>query len=423
MSTSTSDHDSFEQRLASHHAGIDSAQGRSGAAVAERIERRAVTLREVAEASGVSISTVSRILDDRIPQSRSSTAERVRQTADALGYRRNAAASGLRRGATGTIGVLVPRLTDTVMALMFEALERAARTRGYFAVVATSGDEPEEERRATETLLDRGVDAVILATARLGDLLPASLRDRGIPHVLVLRSDGVSPSSLGDDEMGGYLAVRHLVDLGHRDIAVVTGPDFTSSARARLAGALRATIEAGWELPPGRVIAGGYGVDDGVAAGEALFAAGDAPTAVFAANDNIALGVARSGEHRRTADRSRPLRRRLQRHPAREQAAGAAQLRESAVRSDRNDGVRAAAIEHRRRRRRGAEGTADPHPARLHPTPVTCLARATHRFRPITPREASPSQSPSPRSPASRPASRRRSLPASSCTTRVLRAR
>ena len=169
------------------------------------------------------------------------------------GYRRNAAASGLRRGATGTIGVLVPRLTDTVMALMFEAVERAARTRGYFAVVATSGDEPDEERRATETLLDRGVDAVILATARLGDLLPASLRERGIPHVLVLRSDGVSPSSLGDDEMGGYLAVRHLVDLGHRDIAVVTGPDFTSSARARLAGALRATTEAGWELPPGRV--------------------------------------------------------------------------------------------------------------------------------------------------------------------------
>jgi LacI family transcriptional regulator len=270
---------------------IDSAQRRAGVVVAERIERRAVTLREVAEASGVSISTVSRILDDRIPQSRSSTAERVRETADALGYRRNAAASGLRRGATGTIGVLVPRLTDTVMALMFEAIERAAHTRGSFAVVATSGDEPDDERRATETLLDRGVDAVILATARLGDLLPASLRERGIPHVLVLRSDGVSPSSLGDDEMGGYLAVRHLVDLGHRDIAVVTGPDFTSSARARLAGALRATTEAGWELPSGRVIAGGYGVDDGMMAGEALFRTDDAPTAVFAANDNIALGV------------------------------------------------------------------------------------------------------------------------------------
>jgi LacI family transcriptional regulator len=291
MSTPYIDAQRTRRPRGASRAAIDSPQGRSEVAVAERIERRSVTLRDVAEASGVSISTVSRILDDRIPHSHSSTAERVRHTADALGYRRNAAASGLRRGATGTIGVLVPRLTDTVMALMFEAVERAARTRGYFAVVATSGDEPDDERRATETLLDRGVDAVILATARLGDLLPASLRDRGIPHVLVLRTDGVSPSSLGDDEMGGYLAVRHLVDLGHRDIAVVTGPDFTSSARARLAGALRATTEAGWEVPTGRVLSGGYGVDDGVVAGEILFRPDQAPTAVFAANDNIALGV------------------------------------------------------------------------------------------------------------------------------------
>ncbi|KQZ85192.1 LacI family transcriptional regulator [Microbacterium sp. Root166] len=255
------------------------------------MDRRSVTLRDVAEAAGVSISTVSRILDDRTPSSRSATADRVRQTADSLGYRRNAAASGLRRGATGTIGVLVPRLTDTVMALMFEAIERVARSRGYFAVVATAGDEPDDERRATETLLDRGVDAVMLATARLDDTLPASLRERGIPHVLVLRTDGVSPSSLGDDEMGGYLAVRHLVDLGHREIAVVTGPDFTSSARSRLAGARRAAAEARLELDARRVVSGGYGVDDGVIAGELLFGQPSPPTAIFAANDNIALGV------------------------------------------------------------------------------------------------------------------------------------
>jgi DNA-binding LacI/PurR family transcriptional regulator len=75
-----------------------------------------------------------------------------------------------------------------------------------------------------ETLLDRNVDGLILATARLDDELPRLLRKRGVAHVLVLRTDGESPSALGDDEVGGYLAVRHLVDLGHRDIAVVTGP-------------------------------------------------------------------------------------------------------------------------------------------------------------------------------------------------------
>ena len=352
---------------------IDSPQGQSGVVVAERIERRAVTLRDVAEASGVSISTVSRILDDRIPQSHSSTAERVRQTADALGYRRNAAASGLRRGATGTIGVLVPRLTDTVMALMFEAVERAARTRGYFAVVATSGDEPDDERRATETLLDRGVDAVILATARLGDLLPASLRDRGIPHVLVLRTDGVSPSSLGDDEMGGYLAVRHLVDLGHRDIAVVTGPDFTSSARARLAGALRATTEAGWELPPGRVLSGGYGVDDGVTAGEILFRTGRRAHGRLRCQRQHRPRRAGRRELRWPAHRGRCLRRRLQRHPTREPTARPPQFRQSPVRTDRNDRVRTSAIPSTGRRC-DEEGIAHPH--------STCIDATTVRRSP-----------------------------------------
>ncbi|MBN9177452.1 MAG: LacI family DNA-binding transcriptional regulator [Microbacterium sp.] len=255
------------------------------------MERVVVTLRDVAQASGVSVSTVSRILDDRTPASRSPTAQRVRAMADQLGYRRNVSASSLRRGTTGTVGVLVPRLTDAVMALMFEAVERQARRVGAFAVVATSGDDVDDERRATETLLDRGVDGLILATARLDDDLPRSLRDRGIPHVLALRTDRVSPSALGDDEAGGYLAVRHLVDLGHRDIAVVTGPWFTSSGRDRRAGAQRALAEADIGLPDERVIATGYGVEAGIAAGERLLSSPDRPTAIFAANDNLAIGV------------------------------------------------------------------------------------------------------------------------------------
>ena len=107
----------------------------------------AVTLLDVARAAGVSKSTVSRVLDERIPPSRSATARRVREVANELGYRRNTYASNLRRGATATIGVVVPRLSDTVMALMFEAIERAALRRGYFAIVATSGDEPAELQR------------------------------------------------------------------------------------------------------------------------------------------------------------------------------------------------------------------------------------------------------------------------------------
>lgn len=254
-------------------------------------KRSAVTLRDVADAAGVSISTVSRVLDERSPASasKSATAARVREAAEALGYRRNLFASNLRRGGTQTIGVLVPRLSDAVMALMFEAAERTARRAGSFAVVATCGDDPAEERRSTETLLDRGLDGLILATARLDDELPASLRARGIPHVLALRTDRVSPSSLGDDEQGGYMAVRHLIDLGHREIGIITGPSFTSSGQDRRAGAERALREAG--IAAGRVLSVGYGTDDGIAAGRALLTSAEPPTAIFAANDNLAIGV------------------------------------------------------------------------------------------------------------------------------------
>ena len=251
-----------------------------------------VTLKDVAAASGVSISTASRALDERTT-TRSAAAAHVRKIAEELGYRRNSFASSLRRGETRTLGVLVPRLSDTVMALMFEELEKAASARGYFAMVATSGDDPDDERSAAETLLDRNVDGLILATARLDDELPRLLRERRVAHALVLRTDGVSPSAVGDDEVGGYLAVRHLIDLGHRDIAVVTGPAFTSTGTARLAGARKALDEAG--MPPREewLIAAGYGIENGYSAGETLLGATSKhyPTAIFAANDNIAMGV------------------------------------------------------------------------------------------------------------------------------------
>ncbi len=255
-----------------------------------------VTLKDVAAASGVSISTASRALDERTT-SRSAAAAHVRKVAEELGYRRNSFASSLRRGETRTLGVLVPRLSDTVMALMFEELEKAASSRGYFAMVATSGDDPDEERSAAETLLDRNVDGLILATARLDDKLPRLLRERRVAHALVLRTDGISPSALGDDEVGGYLAVRHLIDLGHRDIAVVTGPDFTSSGKARLAGARRAMEEAGIRAPDTWLIAAGYGIENGYTAGETLLGTGHRPTAIFAANDNIAMGVMAAAHH------------------------------------------------------------------------------------------------------------------------------
>lgn len=107
----------------------------------------------------------------------------------------------------------------------------------------------------------------------------------------------MSPSSLGDDFQGGYFAVRHLLDLGHRSIAIVTGPDFTSSANDRVAGARAAAAEARVEIRDDNVIFAGYGVDAGIDSGKRLLESDTPPTAIFAANDNLAIGISTVAAH------------------------------------------------------------------------------------------------------------------------------
>jgi LacI family transcriptional regulator len=265
--------------------------------IAPKTPGKPITLQDVARAAGVSVSTVSRVLDERLPPSKSQAAERVRQAASQLGYRKDIMASSLRRGGTGTIGVLVPRLSDTVMALVYEAVFRAAKRQGYFAIVATCGDDPAQEWSATESLLDRRVDGLILATSRLDDQLPAHLRQQGIPHALILRTDGISRSAVGDDEQGGYLATRHLIDLGHRDIGLLLGPAFTSSAQYRVKGFYRAMQEAGIPVREQWVRESGFGIESGEIEGGALLSMPQRPSAIFAVNDDLAIGVM-SAAHR-----------------------------------------------------------------------------------------------------------------------------
>lgn len=252
---------------------------------------RVVTIRDVAAAAGVSTSTVSRVLDERLPASRTETAARVRRVAEELGYRRDAAAASLRRGQTGTVGVIVPRLTDTVMAMFFEALSKACTHSHRFAVVATTDDNPSADRVAAEILLQRRVDGLILTTARKGDDLPAELARRNVPYVLALRTDGTSLSAVGDDELGGYLATRHLLDLGHRRIGLIAGPSYASSAVGRQAGYTRALREAGIPIEPNLVWESGFSIEAGEEAGPALMSVEPPPTALFAVNDNAAVGA------------------------------------------------------------------------------------------------------------------------------------
>ncbi|MGR6327480.1 LacI family DNA-binding transcriptional regulator [Sphingomonas sp. XXL09] len=250
-----------------------------------------VTILDVAAAAGVSKSTVSRILDERLPASDSESARKVRQVAEQLGYVRDVSAASLRRGQTMTIGVIVPRLTDTVMAMLYEAVARACDRTGRIALVATTEDRVENELRAAESLLQRGVDGLVLATARDEDDLPDVLTKRGVPFVLALRTDGKSLSSVGDDRLGGYLATRHLLDLGHRRIGIIAGPDYASSARGRRNGYVGALTEHGVDVDPELIVESTFSIDAGTDAALLLMRLASPPTAIFAVNDNTAIGA------------------------------------------------------------------------------------------------------------------------------------
>lgn len=252
------------------------------------VRGRKVTLKDVAAAAGVSASTVSRVLDERLPYSDSPTARKVRDVARELNYRKNVAASTLRRQESGTIGVMVPRLTDTVMAMLFERIFAEAQRRDIFALVSVSGDDEANIRQTMAELVQRNVDALVLTAARIDSPVAPS----AIPTFLAVRSDDVTPTVRCDDRLGGYLAARHLLDLGHENFIVLPGPEFTSTARERLAGFRQALTERGQELPEERILHSGFGFDAGLAAGMAALAhKRRRPTAIFAANDDMAHGV------------------------------------------------------------------------------------------------------------------------------------
>lgn len=259
----------------------------------ERVRKPAdrVTIMDIARAAGVSKSSVSRFLDERLPQSNSEKAKRVRRIAEELGYMRDASAANLRRGKTGLIGVIVPRLTDTVMAMLYESLQRAAARLGLFVIVATTDDTPEAARRASETLLRRGVDGLVLSIAREDDVFTAELADKGVPYVLALRTDGHSRSAVGDDELGGYLATRHLIDLGHRRIGLIAGPSYASSALERREGYIKAMSEAGLEIDTDLIVESTFGIESGSDAVRKMMSTRNRPTAIFAVNDNTAIGA------------------------------------------------------------------------------------------------------------------------------------
>jgi LacI family transcriptional regulator len=254
-----------------------------------------MTLRKIADELGVSPSTVSRVLgtpgSDALRWGSAQTVARIRAFAAEHGYSPNPQASSLRTRRSGLIGVLVPRLQDYVLATIYEGIEEAASEAGLSTFVTNSRDVEDNQRARTRMMIDRRVDGLIYGDAHLDHRVLDEVYQQGIKFALVSRTAGGYPSATVDDHKGGRLVGQHLADTGRRDVAVLAGLDFTSTARDRTGGCLAALRDNGIDVAPERVVYSGFDPAGGRAAIEQILASGPVPDAIFATNDFAAIGA------------------------------------------------------------------------------------------------------------------------------------
>lgn len=250
-------------------------------------------MRQIAERAGVNKSTVSRVLSGRHPGSASAdTAALIQRVATDLGYRIDPWAASLRTQRTRTIGVLIPRLTDVVLAMIFEALDASASAHGYEVLVASTGDDALEQRRRIDLLEGRRVDGMVVMTGHLSDRQYFDdLAARGVKFVLCNRAVGDHPVIRADDRDGGRQVANHLLDLGHRRIGVVAGPSYAPTAVERVAGFQDALTQRGVPLRPELVVESEVQITGGETATKQLMSLSPTPTAIFAINDFAAIGA------------------------------------------------------------------------------------------------------------------------------------
>lgn len=252
-----------------------------------------VTIRDVAEAADVSVSTVSRALNgrDRIPEA---TRQRIRDVAEELGYRPSAVARGLRSQRSQTVAIVSDDIEDTFTAAMMSGVEEILAAKEYSVFLCNTHGEPTRERRHLDRLWDQRVEGVILMSGSQVQGRGAPARPLpGIPVVYLYQyaSDSSAPSIIPDDADGAEKAIRHLLDVGYRDLVFINGPARFEATQRRLEGvtrALSATPEA-----RGRVLeAADWYPEHGFELALQLVGRSEQPPeAIFCASDDLAAGA------------------------------------------------------------------------------------------------------------------------------------
>lgn len=250
-----------------------------------------VTLQDVAKTAGVSITTVSRVINNG-PHVRPDVQRRVQSVVEALGYQPNAVARSLRSGRDTTIGLVVDSLADTFFATFANAIEEIAAQRGLAVTIASSGREAERERGLIERFMQRQVAGLILVPVAEKPLYLPALR-RSTPVVFADRLVDIPDvdAILGDDQVGALEATRHLLAHGHRRIAFLGDSTRIHTSTARLSGYREALSRAGVPLLEELVVTGCSEPAAAEKATHELLSREHAPTAIFSSNLRCTMGV------------------------------------------------------------------------------------------------------------------------------------
>lgn len=256
------------------------------------------TIKDVAALAGVSFTTVSHVMNQTRPVSAPVEAK-VRAAIRQLNYVPSGVARSLRARATGTIGLLVPNNTNPYFAELARGIEDYCERSGYCVFLCNSDDDARKQQSYLRVLREKRVDGLIVASAGDDAVLVDLLAATRVPVVMVDRQIAglVADAVQIDHEAGAYLATRHLLELGHREIGCIGGPPGMDVSALRLNGFKRAMQESGLTLGPYSIVASDFSSHGGYDAAKRLFETVK-PTGIFAGNDMMGIGALRAAAER-----------------------------------------------------------------------------------------------------------------------------
>ena len=250
------------------------------------------TIREVAKRAEVAPITVSRVINDS-GNVNEATRARVRQAIDELHYVPNNLARSLRSRQSHTLALIVSDITNPFWTTVARGVEDTAAENDYRTILCNTDENPAKETAYLSLLVERRVDGVLIAPATREKKRLAVLKQLQIPCVLIdRRVEGFEADIVyGDSRQGASLLIDHLIDLGHRHIALINGPGTISSAQDRAEGYRDSLAAHGLVVEEGQIFQGDFKQESGYRLVQHLLDCDPRPTAIFAANNFIAIGV------------------------------------------------------------------------------------------------------------------------------------